>query len=506
MKIAKIDIKNFRSIEFVTLDMNDFNIFVGQNNTGKTNFFEALVWFYSGSSASSELKYMRDPGREIEVSIEFIGAQHGAQNMINEGNRTKIQNVLSGSDKIKIKRNSADVKKRTVEINGLVAKNPAGFDAALNDFLPKFEYIHTRQYYEEFAKYSQKSAVGIMLSSVIDQILKDDEKYKNFRSTFEELFNSEDSIVSNHFSALGDSVKKHLEKQFSECTKVCFEVLSPEFSDLLKRFDTVIDDGIETYASEKGDGMQRALMLAIIQAYAEYRKSREDAGKSFIFVIDEAELHLHPTAQRKLKEVLLQLSQSLDQVIISTHSSVFVADSSENERIFKTEKIGCNTEIIATDEKDKPYIVYDLLGGSPSDMLLPRNFLIVEGPSEFELLTRIIKRHYPEKPMIQIISAEGDTHQAKRSINAISKAFSPMGVSIYREKVIILCDRPTENAKPGFNNFLASHNDLNNRGQILNLPLGSLEESGMAKNGSRNKNDGWTSKETTSEKSRRFYR
>ncbi|MBJ2216104.1 MULTISPECIES: ATP-dependent nuclease [Pseudomonas] len=396
--------------------------------------------------------------------------------MINEGNRTKIQNVLGGADIIKVTRRSSEPKKRVVSVGGEAIKNPTGFDTALNDFLPKFEYIHTRQYFEDFAKYNQKSAVGIMLSSVIEEILNDDPKYRAFRNTFEDLFNSEESAVSGHFKALGESVKIHLEKQFSECSKVYFEVLSPEFNDLLKKFETVVDDGIETYASEKGDGMQRALMLAIIQAYAEYRKAREDAGKSFLFFIDEAELHLHPTAQRKLKNVLLELSTQLDQVFISTHSSVFVADSGEGESVFKTEKNDCNTEIFRTDEEDKPYIIYDLLGGSPADLLLPRNFLIVEGPSEFELLTRVVKRHYRDKAAIQIISAEGDTHQAKRSINAVSKAYSPMGGSIYDERVIVLCDQPTIKAQPGFDQFIANNSALQARGQIVVLPRGSLEE------------------------------
>lgn len=476
MKISKVIIENFRSIEKAALNLTNFNILIGQNNTGKTNFFEAINWFYTGSGISSDMKFQRDAQREITVSLEFVGAQHGAENMINDGNRSKIQNVLAGSDIIKITRRSSDPKKRVVEINGAIIKNPTGFDTALNDFLPKFEYIHTRQYYEELTKYNQKSAVGIMLSSVIEEILNDDPKYRAFRSTFDDLFNSEDSAISGHFKALGESVKKHLEKQFSECSKVFFEVLSPEFNDLLKKFETVVDDGIETYASEKGDGMQRALMLAIIQAYAEYRKAREDAGKSFLFFIDEAELHLHPTAQRKLKEVLFELSESLDQVVISTHSSVFVADSRPTESVFKTEKNDCKTEIFKTDDSDKPYIIYDLLGGSPADLLLPRNFLIVEGPSELELLARVIKRHYSDKPVIQIISAEGDTHQAKRSINAISKAYSPMNVSIYNERTVILCDKPTEKARQGFDNFIESHIELHHRGQIIILPYGSLEE------------------------------
>lgn len=55
--------------------------------------------------------------------------------------------------------------------------------------------------------------------------------------------------------------------------------------------------------------MQRALMLSIIQAYADFRREREMAGKNFLFFIDEAEIHLHPTAQRNLKEALLSLSE-----------------------------------------------------------------------------------------------------------------------------------------------------------------------------------------------------
>ena len=276
--------------------------------------------------------------------------------MRNEANKTKILNVLDGSDILSVKRTSSEPTKRKLTIGGVeLAKNPAGFDKAFNDFLPKFEYIHTKQYFDEVAKYSSKTPVGIMLSSVLEEILQDDPQYRAFRNKFDELFDDEDSAVKVEFDKLGDSVKTHLEKQFAECTKVSFEVTSPEFDDLLKNFQTRVDDGVETYASEKGDGMQRALMLAIIQAYAEYRKNRDDAGKSFLFFIDEAELHLHPTAQRKLKNVLLELCEDLDQVFINTHSSVFVADEHSSQKIFKVEKEDSVTNFKPVDTFDKPY-------------------------------------------------------------------------------------------------------------------------------------------------------
>jgi len=46
MKISKIIVENYRSIQKVEVDIDKFSIFVGQNNHGKTNFFETIEWFY----------------------------------------------------------------------------------------------------------------------------------------------------------------------------------------------------------------------------------------------------------------------------------------------------------------------------------------------------------------------------------------------------------------------------------------------------------------------------
>jgi putative ATP-dependent endonuclease of the OLD family len=77
----------------------------------------------------------------------------------------------------------------------------------------------------------------------------------------------------------------------------------------------------------KGDGMQRAIMLAIIQTYAKFRRDR-GIGKNFTFLLDEAELHLHPSAQRLLKESLMEIVSAGDQVFLNTHSPVLIAGDS----------------------------------------------------------------------------------------------------------------------------------------------------------------------------------
>lgn len=479
MKISRVKIENFRSLKKTEFHVLDFNIFVGQNNCGKTNFFEALEFFFNGIGRGGnvdELKFKRKQQNEILVEVEFVGAIEGASKMQNAANKTKIEKALDGSDVVVLKRTSLIPTKRKMYVNGSEVEPGVGFDAALNEFLPKFEYINTKQYYDSVAKYTKTTPIGIMLSGVLSVILEKNEQYLEFQKKFVELFEDDASEIKTEFEAIGEKVKFHLVKQFPDTTKVKFEVSAPVFDDLLKNFSTSIDDGVETSAEEKGDGMQRALMLAIIQAYADFRKQRDDVGKSFLFFIDEAELHLHPTAQRNLKNVLHALSQDSDQVFINTHSSVFVADNYPNQSLLKVEKHNGETEIEVAAEAEKPYIVFELLGGSPADLLLPKNFLIVEGLTEFELLTRVIKRFYSEKPAIQIVKANGDVDQAERTINAIEKVFAPLDLSLYKDKLVLMLDQPSEQKQGGVQHFLNSNKKLNDNNQVFILEKRDIEQ------------------------------
>ena len=170
------------------------------------------------------------------------------------------------------------------------------------------------------------------------------------------------------------------------------------------------------------------------------------------------------------------LSQDIDQVFINTHSSVFVADNYPNQSIFKVEKTSGETEIEITTDFEKPYVVFELLGGSPSDLLLPKNFLIVEGQSEFELLTRVIKRFYADKNNIQIVKANGDIDQAERTINAIEKVFTPLNSSIYKDKTVIMLDQPSQQTQGGVQQFIQNYAHLNANNQIFILEARDIEQ------------------------------
>lgn len=479
MQIKKIAIANFRSIEKSEIDPSAMNVVVGQNNHGKTNFLEAILWFYESKKSESTDYFKKDSARTISVSLTFSGAQREVESMKNEKNKKSIKNLLGSSDEITVVKESSD-HKRYLIVSGSKKDNPTGFDTALNDFLPKLEYVTTKVKLEDVSSLKSSSPIAKMLSGVLEEIIAENKKYLALREKFDELFGAEDSEVRVELNNLSNAVEAFLVKQFPEGTKVTFLVSNPDFSDLLKNFETEIDDGVKTLAGQKGDGMQRAVMLAILQAYAEFRKSR-GAGRSFLFLIDEGELHLHPSGQRALKRALFDITTRGDQVFLNTHSSVLIADEEESQEIFVAEKTGGATLLKQVDNSEKIDVVYELLGGSPTDLLLPRNFLIVEGKSEYEFILRVFQRFYSEKKKgIQISWGGGDIGEQERTLHGVHKCYNPLATAekpIFKNRAVILCDKPGDGKQEAkLEQFKKGYPYLIENKQLFVLPTVCLEE------------------------------
>lgn len=96
MKINKISISSFRSIDSITdLDLCEFNVLIGQNNHGKTNFFEAIEWFYNGGDFEEIIQKGKDKS-SVYVSLEFVGCLEGIERVQTQSHKTKIQGALGG--------------------------------------------------------------------------------------------------------------------------------------------------------------------------------------------------------------------------------------------------------------------------------------------------------------------------------------------------------------------------------------------------------------------------
>lgn len=478
MRISRITVENYRSIQRVHIEPSQFSVMVGQNNHGKTNLFEAIQWFYNAKSTSEEERFCKNADKQIKVQIDFSEVlDSDIEKLATDAAKTKIRNMLDGSAAFSVVKTTPEHKRKYL-VNGEDKGNPTGLDTAINEFLPRLEYVTTSIRLDDVAKYKDKNPIGSMLSGVLAAIVETSEDYKKFKAQFATLFEGDTSEVRAELNKLGDAVEIYLKKQFPDGTKIKFNVNPPAFIDLLKSFDTTVDDGIETRADAKGDGMQRAIMLSIIQAFADYRR-KQLGGGTFLFLIDEAELHLHPSAQRALKTALIDICAT-DQVLVNTHSSVLVADHHEQQKIFRVEKEQRVTSITEVDMPGRADVIYELLGGSPSDLLLPRNFLIVEGKSEFEFLGAVVRRFYGDKCRgVKVLFGGGDIDQQEATLLAVHKLLVPLTDAenpVYRDRVVVLIDKPNAKQQSKYDLFKSGYPYLYETGRVFELPFHSLEE------------------------------
>ena len=223
--------------------------------------------------------------------------------------------------KFKIRRKTSD-KVESIEIwnrtDGF--KNVAGIDAPLQKwlhFLPLWANTTT----EEVADYSAKSIIGELLSKIVEEI-QDDEAYRQLHSQFDGIFGSHaSSTLSTKTSTISSDVSALIKEQFAD-VGIKFKAEPPKIDQYVKQIKTLVDDGDETEISEKGNGLQRAIMIALIQVYAKALNTGMSKKPFFLF-IDEPELYLNPQAQKILLAALRQISAK-EQVFLVTHSPYFI--------------------------------------------------------------------------------------------------------------------------------------------------------------------------------------
>ena len=155
---------------------------------------------------------------------------------------------------------------------------------------------------------------------------------------------------------------------------------------------------------------------------------------------------------------------------------MLITDALDKQKIFKVEKSEKVTEIEeVSGEGQKQNIVYDLLGGSPTDLLLPPNFLIVEGESEEIFIETITKRFYKDKPVIKVIPASGFAAQAGRLVNAINKIYTTLS-AIYGEKVVVMLDGPNSQSLKESDLFRKQYSEIYTSDRMFELPVPSIED------------------------------
>ncbi|OSI06718.1 putative ATP/GTP-binding protein [Neisseria animaloris] len=306
------------------------NIFVGENNSGKSSIFEAIDFLRNGIKedlihfVKSKLESGEQPN-DAYVELTFCGNIQNTISCFVPGNKqASFVNLINQSQELRAKRNTATFKKLDLwDDDAQTYTNPSGIDAPFKTlFETNFIWADTNP--SDEAAFGSTTLCGMLLKEIAKAHI-DSAEYREFQDSFNRVFNSSESELRQQIAVVEQKVKRIFTEQFGQAD-IYFKFDELKIDSFFKNASIFINDGVDIPMSEKGNGMQRSVALALLQVYAEElaHDSEQNQTKPFYLFIDEPEICLHPKGQTKLLEALLEISKT-KQVFLTTHSPYFLA-------------------------------------------------------------------------------------------------------------------------------------------------------------------------------------
>jgi hypothetical protein len=177
----------------------------------------------------------------------------------------------------------------------------------------------------------------------------------------------------------------------------------PSWKNIFK-LDLEADDGIPL--NKRGSGVRRLVLLSFFQAEAEKRRSQAQAGdaprRRVVYAIEEPETSQHPDSQEQIVSALKALSESGDQVVITTHVPALAAlIPLESLRFVDRDPANGAVRVRSGSDSESVYEdIADALGVLP-DPLAKQGIkvaVLVEGKTDIDAL----------RSMIQVLVAAGE--------------------------------------------------------------------------------------------------
>ncbi len=328
------------------------NIFIGENNSGKSSIFEAVNFLRNGITeydAHRIKSKLSDGTRPNEACVElaFCGNIHDEiLCFIPENRQTIFNNAINHEQRLKVKRDTANYKRLYIWNNNLHEYANLIADAHFKTlFETNFIWADTNP--NDEATFGPTTLCGLLLKKIAKAHINSP-AYQRFRESFNEVFNSPISELRQQIAAIEQKIQHIFIEQFGQAD-IHFKFDELKIDSFFKNSSIFIteSDGVDIPMSEKGNGMQRSVALALLQVYAEELAHDEEQGqtKPFYLFIDEPELCLHPKGQTKLLEALLEISKT-KQVFLTTHSPYFlVTPHLSNVGLFIFKKDGISNVI-----------------------------------------------------------------------------------------------------------------------------------------------------------------
>ncbi len=477
MNISKVILENFRAYyDKVEILLNDFNVFIGKNDVGKSSILEAIDIFLNDGKGvvkvspddlnilarrdsvdsfkigivfnnfpeqiiidetiATNLKdeYLLNDNYELEVWKTFMNGKlkgtvikcnHPTNNEFLKSLMNKKHNDLKDfvethNIKVDDKRSSADLRKAIREYY------------RKQDGKLKFEILEISIDQEGLKniwnKLKNYLPVFGLFHSDRKNVDQDDEIQDPLKLKIEEIFKSEEvlKILSNIEKQIKEEIENIAEKTINKFKELSTEsasikpkipdVNSLKWKDVYKGLGFYTDNDIPL--NKRGSGFRRLVLLSSFLAEVE-KNETENNKIHIIYAIEEPETALHPDLQIKLINTLKELSKKERyQILLTTHSPALIRLCETDDIRFVKQEDG-QAKVQNFDEKISDEII-KTMGLLPN---ISKIVICVEGTNDEKFLLNINQNIDELKKIIDL----------KAKIKSDSIAIIPMNGSNLRD-------------------------------------------------------------------------
>lgn len=367
MKLKSVQIKNYRSIKDITLEMIPVNDkshtygLIGINEAGKSSILKSLAFLDEHTGIKPLANEVHDKTKPIELFYTYEQSDEEikeCQDVILEKvpdqkiDDKQLKNVI-----LNISFSLPDLAKvKSITLPNVVEDLRKTLETLLLD------QIYRSSHYTIYWKSEDKYLIGSQIS------------LSAFSSNPENI-----SIpLKNCFALIGLDTKEKIQAKILEITtdsterEALRDSLAKKITSLIKKiwpnhpititFDISGDEislhvkdpnGRSRTTSQRSDGFKQFLSFLLNISSQNENHELSDS----IILLDEPETHLHPQAQEYFLSELIKLTQSDNNIcFFATHSNFLIdkKDLSRNYRVLKTERTG-ETQLKKLDEKIMTY-------------------------------------------------------------------------------------------------------------------------------------------------------
>lgn len=430
MQLENLKVKNYKSISELSVNFATLTAIVGKNNFGKSTTLDALQCFYGLREISQE-DFHLGTKQDIEIQVTFknigeadldryIGykTMHAKVTAIikakpedetfSEGQLKKLQEDREKKHKEAVEKYNIADDRTMIIVFSYSYTGKAKYK--INDksitksdvvkFVPPIKVISAIRTPDKETTAGTKSNLKELIALL--QSENDMEDYIDLPKVEGQLTYAEiKSLISQKEEQKCVNLSEDLTKHFQNAINTDSLSVKVKIDESFKfdfKYKTVLEDnevGREVDILSCGTGLQSMMILSILQTYIKLRKD-----DNFILLIEEPEVYLHPSLQRKMINTLLKISEK-NQTILTTHSPIIVS------KIDK-ENIHCINKVKGVTHLVEPTVsnIVEELGVQISDILNKQAVLFVEGKDDSILFANLIDKIADERGVGSDFSAK----------------------------------------------------------------------------------------------------